>query len=116
MANGHGGKRAGAGRKPGAVIQRTREIANAAIKNGLTPLDYMLQVLRDPAADLERRDKMAIAAAPYLHPRLASIDHNSMANPQKGGKVNLNVTFVSPRHESPPMIDITPPRIAAEGE
>jgi len=39
-----------------------------------------------------------------------------MANPQKGGKVNLNVTFVSPRHESPPMIDITPPRIAAEGE
>jgi phage terminase small subunit len=34
------------------------------------PLDYMLSVMRDPAADLARRDRMAIAAAPFVHGRI----------------------------------------------
>jgi hypothetical protein len=34
------------------------------------PLDYMLTVMRDPQADLARRDRMAIAAAPFLHIRM----------------------------------------------
>ena len=62
MANGHGGKRQGAGRKPGSASQKTREIANQAVKDGLTPLEYMLAVLRDDAADPNRRDRMAVAA------------------------------------------------------
>jgi hypothetical protein len=41
---------------------------------GLTPLEYMLAVLRDENADTERRDEMAKAAAPYIHPRLSSIE------------------------------------------
>ena len=32
----------------------------------------MLRVMRDPKADKSRRDEMAKAAAPYLHPRLQS--------------------------------------------
>ena len=43
--------------------------------SGETPLDYMLRVMRDPASDDERRDQMAKAAAPYVHPRLAAIQH-----------------------------------------
>ena len=44
----------------------------AAIEaSGLTPLDYMLSVLRDEKADARRRDDMAKAAAPYVHPRMA---------------------------------------------
>jgi hypothetical protein len=35
----------------------------------MTPLDYMLAVVRDPTAAQTRRDRMAIAAAPYCHPR-----------------------------------------------
>src|SRR4029077_15012594 len=38
--------------------------------NGMLPLDYMLAVIRDPNATQARRDKMAIAAAPYCHARL----------------------------------------------
>jgi hypothetical protein len=34
----------------------------------------MLAVLRDETVEPERRDEMAKAAAPYLHPRLASIE------------------------------------------
>jgi hypothetical protein len=32
-----------------------------------TPLAYMLDVINDESADSARRDKMAIAAAPYFH-------------------------------------------------
>jgi hypothetical protein len=37
----------------------------------LMPLDYMLGVIRDTTATQDRRDRMAIAAAPYCHPRMA---------------------------------------------
>jgi hypothetical protein len=37
----------------------------------MQPLEYMLLVLNDPTADEVRRDRMAMAAAPYCHPRVA---------------------------------------------
>ena len=37
----------------------------------LTPLDYMLMVVNDQTASQERRDRMAMAAAPYCHAKLA---------------------------------------------
>ena len=47
------------------------DIARAAMNAGLMPLDYMLAVMRDDGADQVRRDRMAMAAAPYCHPRMA---------------------------------------------
>ena len=38
--------------------------------DGIMPLDYMLAVVRDPTATQERRDRMAIASAPYCHPKV----------------------------------------------
>lgn len=70
-----GGKREGAGRKAGAVTVKTREIADAASQEGITPLEYMLGVMRNTEADLDRRDAMARAAAPYMHPALKAIEH-----------------------------------------
>jgi phage terminase small subunit len=35
----------------------------------LDPLAYMLRVMNDPGAEPERRDRMTIAAAPFVHPR-----------------------------------------------
>ena len=62
------------GRQKGIANKRTRDIADAAMAQGLTPLEYMLAVLRDETVEPERRDEMAKAAAPYLHPRLAAIE------------------------------------------
>lgn len=42
----------------------------------LMPLDYMLQVLRDPEASPAERKWAAEKAAPYLHPRLATVEHD----------------------------------------
>ena len=69
-----GGRRLGAGRPTGAATKRTREIADRAVAEGVSPLEYMIGVMRDPAAEPSRRDDMAKAAAPYLHPRLSSVD------------------------------------------
>jgi hypothetical protein len=60
------------GRQKGVANKRTREIADAAVREGLTPLEYMLAVLRDESVEPDRRDRMAAAAAPYIHPRLSS--------------------------------------------
>ena len=70
-----GGKRQGAGRKSGAITKRTQEATVAILASGLTPLEYMLGVMRDPDIAADRRDDMAKAAAPYVHPKLAAIEH-----------------------------------------
>lgn len=69
------------GRQKGSLNKKTREQIEAVTKSGITPLEYMLNVLRDENMPSERRDEMAKAAAPYVHPRLTSID----------GSMNLNV-------------------------
>lgn len=68
-----GGKRSGAGRPKGAATKRSREIADQAIAEGTSPLEYMLGVMRDPEAAPARRDEMAKMAAPYIHPRVSAV-------------------------------------------
>jgi len=46
---------------------RTGELSKRNEK--LLPLDYMLAVMRDPEIGRSRRDRMAMAAAPYCHKR-----------------------------------------------
>jgi hypothetical protein len=70
---GRGGARQGAGRKAGAITKRTREVANKAVETGLTPLEFMLSIMRDESADRNERLDMAKAAAPFIHPKLSSI-------------------------------------------
>lgn len=75
----HGGPRKGAGRKKGTVAEATRirkDIATAALNAGLTPLDYMLNILRDETQKQSARFTAAKEAAPYVHPRLAAVEHS----------------------------------------
>jgi hypothetical protein len=76
--NGHGGKREGAGRKPGAASRANEEARRRAVASGETPLEYMLNVMRDKKVETSRRDAMALAAAPFCHaklaPRIASLE------------------------------------------
>src|SRR5262245_26627769 len=71
-----GGRRAGAGRKPGTPNRRTAQWQAEIAASGVTPLEYMLGIIRDKNAPEARRDEMAKAAAPYVHPRLAAVDHS----------------------------------------
>jgi hypothetical protein len=67
-----GGRRPGSGRKPGARLNRTREIADAIALQGITPLDYLMTIVRSSPGTPEALDA-AKAAAPYMHPRLTSV-------------------------------------------
>lgn len=69
-----GGVRAGAGRKPGTLTKRTREAAEKLHIEGENPLDFLLQVMRNPEADFDARFEAAKAAAPYVHPRLQAVE------------------------------------------
>lgn len=72
-----GGKRPNAGRKPGVPNKASIERQAKVAASGDTPLDYMLRVMRDETQPPDRRDDMAKAAAPYVHPRLASTEVKS---------------------------------------
>ena len=63
------------GRQKGTPNRATAARVEEIKATGETPADYMLRVMRDPSVDHDRRDKMAVAAAPYVHPKLAAIEH-----------------------------------------
>jgi hypothetical protein len=99
MADGHGGRRQGAGRKPGSPTKRRREIIDKAADAGITPLELQLRTMRmlwerahrNSEPDLQlAKDACAIAAqcAPYLHPRLSAVEakieaHHFRMSPQE---------------------------------
>lgn len=82
MAHGHktGGRQKGTPNK--TTAERMAEIA----AGGELPLDYMLRIMRE-AGDEKRRDAMASAAAPYVHPRLASVEQGG----KDGGPIVVKI-------------------------
>lgn len=73
-----GGKRDGAGRRKGCLGRKTLEIAKDSLASGLTPLEVMLKAMLRHA-NAQRWDAAAIIAkdaAPYIHPRLATVQHS----------------------------------------
>ena len=70
-----GGFRPGAGRPKGSVtiagkVRVKREVESRLVREK-SPLEYMLTVMNDSGADDQRRDRMAIAAAPFVHARVS---------------------------------------------
>lgn len=63
------------GRQKGTPNRATAAKAAEVAASGLTPLDYMLAVMRDENNDQAIRLDAANKAAPYIHPKLASIEH-----------------------------------------
>ena len=63
------------GRKKGTPNKATAAKAKAIAESGLTPLDFMLGILRDETQEPVMRFEAAKAAAPYVHPRLAAVEH-----------------------------------------
>ena len=53
------------------IIAKTQAAGVLSAENStLTPLEYMMALIRNPLVDEARRDKLAIAAAPYFHKKL----------------------------------------------
>lgn len=62
------------GRVPGSINKKTKDTQEKIEASGLTPLDYMLMVMRDAGQDEQRRLAAANMAAPYVHAKLSSVE------------------------------------------
>ena len=69
-----GGARPGAGRPAGSLTKRNSEVIAKALEGGITPLEYLLDVMRDETADPKERGWAADKAAPFLHSRPAPME------------------------------------------
>lgn len=80
----HGGRRPGAGRKPGSATKRTRAVADQLAEEGVMPLEIITEVMRKvwEEANVGGRlnlgkamQAVALAekAAPYMHAKLSSV-------------------------------------------
>lgn len=63
------------GRQKGTPNKATAAKAAELAESGLLPLDFMMAAMRDETKDFEVRLDAAKSAAPYVHPRLAAIEH-----------------------------------------
>lgn len=71
-----GGRQKGTKNKTTLLKEQERaDIIASATAEGETPLEYMLRVMRT-STDTKRRDAMAVAAAPFVHPKLAAVEHS----------------------------------------
>ena len=119
-----GGRREGAGRKPGSKLTKSQLIAAEAREAGISALEVQLTTMRELWRRAHANGEMdadlaaqacAIAkdCAPYVHPRLASIQHAGPGVAPASGPVRLNIQFVTPKPE-PPTIDIVPHVVSPE--
>jgi hypothetical protein len=125
MANGWGGRRPGAGRKPGSKTKKTAIIAQQARDAGISPLEVMLNTMRRlwqlhlDGGDLGlavQACAIAREAAPFCHPRFCGIAYQELGSDRKPEDaappgVTVNVHFVrattaeeSPRPEASPEV------------
>ena len=75
-----GGLRPNSGRKTGTKNIKTKVIAERCAEEGITPLEYMLEIMRDPTQEFDTRMDAAKSCAPYMHPKLASVEQKVEAD------------------------------------
>ena len=77
-----GGFRVGAGRRTGTSDREMRKVNVEKVLQSIgsgpdkTPLAYMLGIMQSDRTDIKMSERIqcAIAAAPYVHPRLSSVE------------------------------------------
>lgn len=81
------------GRQKGVKNKATAAQVAAVAASGLTPLDFMLQVMRDEDAELGIRLDAGKAAAQYVHPKLQPVDGKTGSTEIQA---RIRVEFVGP--------------------
>ena len=90
------GERRG-GRQKGTPNKATAAREAEVEASGLSPLAYMLSILRDEEASTESRRWAATSAAPFVHPRLAQ---QRFEGPGGTNIVVELVRFIDPEEEA----------------
>ncbi len=75
----HGGRRQGSGRKSGSRDKGKAALAAVQALNGETPIAFFAGILANAELPLSLRFAAAKELAPYMHPRLSSVEANVKA-------------------------------------
>lgn len=89
-----GGPREGAGRKRGARNKASAAREAAVAASGLTPLEFLLSLMRDETQPPAVRLDAAKSAAPFVHPRYAAIEHRGEAHDQPQQQLKVRVVLI----------------------
>ena len=115
-----GGKRVGAGRRAGTSDKKLRKFSVDQVMNSIgsgpdaTPLAFLMGVVHLPdgteGVKLSDRIQCAIAAAPYVHPRLSSVEMKGDANAplQVQSDIGQALKALAEMARTREAIDITP--------
>ena len=93
-----GGARPGAGRPKGRRSDKTAERLAAIEAAGITPLDYLLRLMRDGTVEPAVRLDAAKSAAPYVHPKLNAIEHTGSLDVRDVAELTPEVSATLPAH------------------
>jgi hypothetical protein len=96
-----GATREGAGKKPGSVNRKTREIAEKAVADGITPLEIMVQATREVCEKEGTVAAYALArdCAPFLPPRRRPIEAEGLNPTQRDTLRRVLDEFDDPQAE-----------------
>jgi hypothetical protein len=123
MANGHGGRRPGAGKKPGIKVRPATPSLRAVAAERLAkhagtqndPLEIVLSIASDPGLDVSTRLNAAAIVLPYMYPRLsaATIDARTTVQHVDATQVLERLSdrlerLGKPEPAPPPLIEATP--------
>ena len=115
-----GGKRIGAGRKAGTSDRSLRKFSVDQVLNSIgsgpdaTPLAFLMGIIHLPdgteGVKLSDRIQCAIAAAPYVHPRLSSVEMKGDVNAplQVQSDIGQALKALAEMTRTRQVIDITP--------
>jgi hypothetical protein len=78
------------------------------VASGEMPLAYMMRIMRDPTTEPHRRDAMAKAAAPYVHPTLAAVAHKHLDAKGRPIAPTVIVTIMQPPAPKPQLTSVGP--------
>ena len=114
-----GGARIGAGRPTGSKARglriTERMLARAELSDTSNPLQYMLAVMADTNLKHNIRLQAAIAAAPYVHPKLASVEIKGNAEAPLQVTADLSSALSAlaelARTSGGPVIDLLPSEV-----
>ena len=87
----------GAKREEAVRVRKPAARKAKAASSGLSPLDYMLGVMRDEAQTPAARMAAAKSAAPYLHARVASVEEREEKLERASEKL---LSLIERAHES----------------
>ena len=91
----NGGRRPNSGRKVGSQNLTSQELRKQIIESGTSPLEFLIDTMRNPKKDFSVRFDAAKVACAFIHPRLQSMNIVTTET-AAAAPTEIQIVFVKP--------------------